>query len=158
MKQIFLTRGKFTIVDDEDFEYLNKFKWHLLLTSSGKMYAKRTIYSKNILSSNRIKKDVLLHRVVINYFGKKDIDHIDGNGLNNQKNNLRICSHSTNMRNCKTPITNTSGCKGVCWHNNRWEARMKVNGKNINFGNFIDKNMAIESIKNAFNRYFNVGT
>lgn len=159
MKQIKLTKGKSAIVDDEDFEWLNKWKWHLH-TSSGKMYAKRTIYpkNKNILPHHtRIKKDLLLHRVVMNYFGKKDIDHIDGNGLNNKKNNLRICSHSTNLRNCKTPSTNTSGYKGVCWHNNRWEARMKVNGKIINFGNFNNKDKAIESIKKAFNDYFNVG-
>jgi hypothetical protein len=151
MKEINLSENKKALIDDDDYDLISQFKW-FSSKNRNVFYAEKT----DFIGSKKIKTK--MHRLILNITNKKNqIDHIDGNGLNNKKNNLRICSHSTNLRNCKTPSTNTSGYKGVCWHNNRWEARMKVNGKIINFGNFNNKDKAIESIKKAFNDYFNVG-
>jgi hypothetical protein len=68
----------------------------------------------------------------------KIVDHKDGNGLNNQKNNLRLCSYSQNSQNSKRPSHNTSGYKGACWSkgSNKWQAYIKLNGKCIHLGYF----------------------
>jgi hypothetical protein len=130
-KEIQLTQGKVAIVDDEDFEYLNQFKWHASKLS-GKFYARRYIK----LSNPNIK--ILMHRDVMKPEKAFVIDHIDGNTLNNQKNNLRICTHAQNMRNSKININNTSGFKGVYWHKitSKWMAYICFNNKRIHLGVF----------------------
>ncbi len=68
------------------------------------------------------------------------IDHLDGNPLNNKKNNLRICTHAENMRNSKIRINNKSGYKGVSYqeNSNNYRASIRFNNIKINIGDFID--------------------
>lgn len=84
-----------------------------------------------------------------------EVDHIDGNGLNNKWENLRNVSHSVNGRNQKLFTTNTSGTAGVSFLKNsgRWRARIMVDDKAISLGNFIDKDQAIEARKQAELKY-----
>jgi len=98
-KEIILTQGKVAIVDDDMYDYLNQFKWHAV-KQSGKFYARRHIKSSN----PNIK--ILIHRDVMKPEKGFVIDHIDGNTLNNQKDNLRICTHAQNIRNSKININN----------------------------------------------------
>jgi len=87
MKIIKLTKEKFTLLDDEDFDEINKFKWQATKTG----YATRNTKGKTIR----------IHRLVMNAPKGMMVDHIDHNTLNNQKSNLRICTHTQNQQNQK---------------------------------------------------------
>lgn len=91
MKEIKLTKGFIAIVDDEDFEKVNKIKWCTTKGSSG-------YYAHNHDIGG-------MHRFIINCPKGMIVDHIDHNTLNNQKLNLRLCNHSENSSN-KTPRKN----------------------------------------------------
>jgi hypothetical protein len=93
MKEIKLTQGKVALVDDEDYEWLNQWKWvawkhrntYYAVTHGGKANGKYFNLS--------------MHRIILNVPEGLEIDHIDHNGLNNQKNNIRICTRSQNAKN-----------------------------------------------------------
>ena len=119
MKEIQLTKGKVALVDDEDFEYLNQWKWRCL---NG--YAKR-----NDPIGNGKYKDVAMQNQIMKPPPGFVVDHADNNKLNNQKSNLRICTYSQNLANRKIFSTNTTGYKGVsidkkCKHR-KWYAQIK---------------------------------
>jgi len=97
MKKIELTQGQFAKVDDEDYDFLMLKKWHAKKNTNS-FYA---IHSKN--NGNVIEK-TLIHRYIMIKHGlltdlSKEIDHIDHDGLNNQKSNLRACTHADNAKN-----------------------------------------------------------
>lgn len=132
MKEIQLTQGQIALVDDEDFEYLSAFKWFA--------NKHRNTYYAGRQSSriNGLQRTQLMHCIIMNH---KGIDHIDCNGLNNQKNNLRICTNSQNAMN-RIPIKGTSSkYKGVSFHNRdkKWYSYIKKNQKLINLGTFINE-------------------
>lgn len=130
MKELILTNGKHCLVDDEDYENLSSVNWYYQYTSK-KEYARRVI-TLNFVSTN-----IYLHRFIMGITDKKvHIDHIDGNGLNNQKSNLRVCSCSDNQKN--KVASGKSKYKGVSAHyNNKWMARININGKQKHLGLFI---------------------
>ena len=102
------------------------------------------------------KKIGLLHRLIMNCPEDKVVDHINHNPLDNRKCNLRICTYSQNNMNKDIQSNNTSGYPGVYWSKteNKWYARIKINGKNICLGYYINKEDAIESKKQAEIKYF----
>jgi hypothetical protein len=106
MKEIKLTQGKVALVDDDDFERLNQFKWHASKEGNN-FYAKRTP------CVNKIKKVIIMHREIINALPGEDVDHKDGNSLNNLRENLRLCNQAENVRNSKIRKDNISGYRGV---------------------------------------------
>ena len=110
MKKIDLTKGQFAIIDDEDFEKVSQFKWHL----GTRGYAIR---------KDSTRKQVSMHRFIMG-FPDMDIDHKNQNKLDNRKSNFRFCTDLGNSRNRKAPKTNTSGYKGVSWveSRKRWVA------------------------------------
>jgi hypothetical protein len=134
MKEIKLTQGKVALVDDEDYEYLNQFKW-FTNNINGYFYAGRQI----TVSKNK-QTIIYMHRIIMKPEKGTVIDHLDGNTLNNQKNNLRICTHAENMRNSKINKNNKSGYKGVVYqiNSNNYKAQIKFNNKTINIGSYID--------------------
>lgn len=103
MKKIKLTQGKYAIVDDEDFEWLNQWKW---------CYCKYVI--RDIIL-NKKNKRIYMHRLIMNTPEKMQTDHINGNKLDNRRNNLRICTQSQNNMNRKISKLNTSGYRGIYW-------------------------------------------
>lgn len=128
MKRIPLTRGKFAIVDDDMYDYLNQWKWYAKKMGNG-WYAVRGI------TTQAGQKHISMHRVIMeNPFS--EIDHRDRSTLNNQKSNLRTCSHVQNMANQGTRSTNKSGFKGVCWdyHANKWRAQLIYKGRKYYLG------------------------
>ena len=118
MKLIPLTQGFFTQVDDENFEELNSYKW-CVLKNEKKRYAIRR--KKNTFGSF-----IFMHRILINTPDGMFTDHIDGNGLNNQKNNLRICTKSQNACNRKAGINNVSGIKGITYDKREKKYRVRI--------------------------------
>jgi hypothetical protein len=106
MKEIKLTRGLFAIVDDENYEELNKYKWKAKKDN-------KTFYAiRNKLTPEG--KEVIMHRQVAGCKTGEIVDHIDRNGLNNQKSNLRKCSMAENVRNSrKSSLGKSSIFKGV---------------------------------------------
>jgi len=82
-----------------------------------------------------------MHRVImkLNFGDKRQVDHINGNGIDNRRNNLRICTQSQNNQNQRTQIClKSSKYKGVLWHKccKRWMAQIKLNKKNKYIGLF----------------------
>lgn len=133
MKQIPLTQGQFALVDDEDYEILSKFKWHASKERRN-WYALRR--GNNDSNESRLFK---MHRQILGLTDSKIcIDHKDGNGLNNQKSNLRIATNSENQRNKKVQSNNKSGFKGVYFDKKlkKWRAVFNPNKKSIHIGCF----------------------
>lgn len=130
MKEIKLTQGKVALVDDEDFEELNKYKW-CAHNEGGRTYA--TGYNKE---SFRNYKHPKMHRVIMKPLNGEDIDHVDGDGLNNQRNNLRTCTHQQNLMNSRKRKGCSSIFKGVTWHKklHKWRAYIVLNSKQIALG------------------------
>ena len=133
MREIQLTRGFVTQVDDEDYEWLNRWKW---MAQKGT----KTFYA------TRRKKRIWMHRVILNTPENKQTDHIDGNGLNNSRSNLRVCSCSENFMNRMPYLNRSSLYKGVDWHKatQKWRVRIKINRKERYLGVF---NSEIEAAK-----------
>lgn len=138
MKRIKLTRGKFALVDDVDFDYLNQWKWFC----EASHHAARDQHI-GMDGKKEIKKRIKMHRLIMNPPANMEVDHIDGNCLNNQRNNLRVVTHAQNQKNLKRPITNTSGYKGVSWSKARqkWIAAI-YHGKMYNLGGYDTKEEA----------------
>lgn len=84
-----------------------------------------------------------------------NIDHIDGNGLNNKWSNLRSVPHKVNCKNQKIHTTNTSGISGVTKRDNgKWRARIMVDGNMIDLGTFAEKESAVKARKQGEQKYF----
>ncbi len=129
MKEIKLTQGKVALVDDEDFEYLNQFKWCADKIGST-YYVKRRLYINKVDQSN-----IYMHRFIMNPIQENHIDHIDHNGLNNQKSNLRICTRSQN--NCNKLPRGKSKYLGVSFYDKKYiRAEIMVNYKKYSLGTF----------------------
>lgn len=133
MKQIELTKGKFCIVDDDDFEKFGHKAW--FCSSCG--YAVRTV--DVLLNDGRKRKSrEILHRLILNVPKGKQTDHINGNKLDNRKTNLRIVTKDQNNLNRGPRLRSTSRYKGVCWDNQKkkWMAKIGTSGKTIFLGRF----------------------
>lgn len=133
MKEISLTKGKVAFVDDEDYEDLAQFRWHTL-PHHRTFYAVREVTYDNW----RTKKQVRMHSVILPPLANLEPDHIDGNGLNNQKYNLRRCTGQQNRMNQKPQLKVSSKYKGVHWdkQTNKWRAAVKINQRSIKLGRF----------------------
>lgn len=133
MKRIPLTQGKFAIVDDDMFDYLNQWKWHITRNHSNIFYARRNVKVNNEWTG------ILMHRQILNLepSDKRRTDHENHNGFDNRRCNIRICTQSQNIANSR-PHKGTSQYKGVCWFKRvkKWTAYIKCNNKKIHLGYF----------------------
>ncbi len=129
MKEIQLTKGKVALVDDEDFDWLNQWSW----CYNGK-------YAIRGFKINGKSHSVRMHRAIIDTPEGMLTDHVNGNKLDNRKENLRICSNSQNQCNRGVPQNSTSGYKGVTWAKNirKWRAQININGNRRKLGSFDD--------------------
>ena len=149
IKKIKLTQSKETFIDSEDYEKIKSYNWYY--HSSGYAACKQKI--------NNIWKTILLHRVIMNCPNNKQIDHINGNGLDNRKENLRICTHAENGRNTKKRKGTTSKYKGIYWYKalSKWSVRIRFNYKWIFIGYFNDEKEAAkaynEKAKELFGKF-----
>lgn len=139
MKEIKLTQGKVALVDDEDYEWLKLRKWCA--------YKSRNIF---YASSN----NVSMHSLLIDCPKGKHIDHVDHDGLNNQRNNLRIVTHRQNQQNQNTK--KSSQYPGVYWSNkmSRWAAQIKINKKQIALGTYHNE---IDAFRAYYDAVLSIG-
>lgn len=136
MKKIKLTQGKYALVDDEDFETLNQYKWCADKRPNNVFYA----VQNEKIGHNKFRK-IKMHRVIISTPKGMETDHADGDGLNNQKKNLRVCNRVENSYNVGMRKNNKSGYKGVHFlpysnWSKKWHANITVNKKRISIGFF----------------------
>ena len=152
MKQIPLTQGRFALVDDEDYEELNKYKWHAAWAPSTKsFYAARN--SKQINNSKR--NTIYMHKELLSPAKGMQVDHINHDTLDNRRGNLRIATLSENRANSRIQANSTSGYKGVTWNlrNNKWWSQIVVNCKHEYLGSFTCLMKAAAAYNRAAAKY-----
>lgn len=140
MREIPLTCGYVAIVDDGDFERLVAMgSWRARPSSARRVYAVRD-------------DSIYMHRVVIGAPVGRHVDHRDGNGLNNQRANLRLATCTQNLWNSAPRGDRT--IKGVMLHRGLYRARIRVNGKRIHLGLFASVELAAAAYDAAALEYF----
>ena len=145
MKEIQLTQGRVALVDDDDYEYINSMKWfaHVDKRSKSLNYACRTVRVGKKITR------IFMHHLVIGKPQKGLVtDHIDGNGLNNQKQNLRLVTHRINMQNNHKP-NKSSNFLGVTKQGNRWMSQIRINKKYHYLGLYGTQQEAHDKYKSA---------
>lgn len=149
MALISLTQGFEAIVDDEDYDFLMQWKWHICRGSH--IYAMR-----NSAPINGKRTHILMHRVLCKTPDGFDTDHINGNGLDNRRSNLRAVSRSQNMWNRLPNKNGGSLHKGVHWHkqHSKWVASIQINRKRRHIGLFENEHDAAAAYTAAAERHF----
>jgi len=132
MSEIPLTQGKVALVDEQDYERVVAMKWHAALGRGG-WYAVHGIRHQGRTALLR------MHRFVLNCQSGQEVDHINHDGLDNRRCNLRLCTRSQNVANSRKTKNNTSSrFKGVYWdtYYKRWRAQIGHNGQKHYLGSF----------------------
>lgn len=148
MRKIKLTQGKYAIVDDEDYERVSQYKWYANRIGSN-IYAVRS-------EGGRVnRKFIFLHRFIIDAPKNSMVDHINRNGLDCRRENLRFATKSQNMRNRGPNANNSSGFKGVSWDGKRrkWQANITIQGKQIGLGRYETAREAAHAYDDAARKY-----
>jgi hypothetical protein len=135
MKTISLTKGRIALVDDSDYLWLSSYRW--CYSSDG--------YAVNYYwDAHGTKRKRTMHRLVMaEILGhpvprELQVDHINHNRTDNRRENLRLATRSQNQAYKGLQINNTSGYKGVIWHQNAWEARIRYEGRKLYLGRYSD--------------------
>lgn len=141
MKLIPLTKGKVAKVDDTDFDTFGKFKWHITTGD----YAGR-----NKKAPNGKFTIVTLHREIMNPPPGMEVDHINGDRLDNQRSNLRIVTPRENQWNTRANKAGISGITGVHLRNGLWAFRITGNGYRTKEEAAQARNAGVEAIRGKF--------
>ena len=148
MKQVRIARNNFALVDDDEYEKIAKRKWYMHKTEK--------------INYARCKMErgfQYMHRMVTKAKRGEYVDHINQNGLDNRKSNLRICTKSQNGCNRGKDKDNTSGYKGVTYitsrhkRRKRWRAQIVTNKKLICIGYYFTKKEAAIAYDNSAKKY-----
>ena len=140
-----LTRGQVALVDADDYDRLQSMPWHASHRGMGKYYARST------LRENGRKRTVRMHRVILGAPHGYEVDHVNGDSLDNRKANLRLVTKAQNVHNSDKPSTSLQRFKGVRPRKNAsaWEARMSQNGKTVTIGHFDTEQEAAAAYDSA---------
>lgn len=131
-----------TLIDLDDLDKVKDYKWRL--------------HNKQKYVITDMDSLTLLHRFIMNPPDDMQIDHINGNPLDNRKSNLRICTQQQNLLNKGIKSNNTTGITGVYWDKSRkkWLASIGLNGRSHHLGRFDNLEDAIKVRKQAEIEYF----
>jgi len=146
VKEILLTQGKVALVDDADYEWLSQYKWYAHEDC-------KTFYVRRMSKTVNGKRKML--QMHIELIGRKEglvTDHINGNGLDNRRENLR---HVTQSQNCLNRHTKISKYPGVTWSkfNKKWYARITVDNNRLHLGYFVNEADAYRAYCDANKRF-----
>jgi hypothetical protein len=150
MKKIPLKQGKYALVDDADYEWLKQYKW-------AAYKGVRTYYAgRNEKDGTGKFRFINMHRAIMKTPKGLETDHIDGDGLNNQRSNLRVCTAAQNQHN-RSPHKNCSSrYKGVSWKKSgkKWVVRIHCNYQSKHVGVFADEVEAARAYDKAAKEAF----
>lgn len=149
MKKLYLRHGGHCIVDEKDYDFLNQWSW---TESKGKRtsYVIRSFYSKVTKKS----KTIMMHRIILGLTTKDFVaDHINKNGLDNRRENLRAISYSNNSVTKNVYRNKSSNYRGVFLVNGKFISQIRLNGKQIYLGSFISELTAAEAYNKAAIKY-----
>ena len=144
-----LSQGYVALVDDEDFEQVSQFKWHAKVDT-------HTVYAaRNITLPNGRRTGQRLHRFILGPNDSQVVDHRNGNGLDCQRSNIRICTQTQNAANRRKQAS-SSHFKGVSWFKRlgNWAVKVHYNNKDIYIGNFTSELDAAHAYDAAAIKYF----
>lgn len=124
-----LTKGYEAVIDAADVPLVGQYNWCAAVKP-------HTVYARRTDGSTGKERTVLLHRVLMGEPDGLEVDHRDGDGLNNRRDNLRVATNAQNQHNQRTRNDNSSGFKGVSWYGRgkKWQVRIKLNGKQRHIG------------------------
>lgn len=151
-RRIAVTLGQYAIVDPEDYERINKYKWNAYRGYSS-YYSKRKIYNRK----KGTERTIYMHRYIMNAPEGMVVDHINHNGLDNRKENLRFATRAENVRySRKTKNKFSSDYKGVHYITKakRWRAMITFENKTIYIGQYKDEISAAKAYDRAAKKYF----
>lgn len=125
--------GKVALVDDESYESLCQYRWNAQ-PGGETFYASASIHGQS----------VFMHKLILDLPSSQKVDHVNGNGLDNQKHNLRPCTHAENMRNRRKYKITLSKYLGVTWNkqDKKWRARVEKDGENYSAGQYFIEEQA----------------
>lgn len=142
-----LSHGKFVLIDNEDWERASQLNWRLQTNKS-------TCYAVAAKGTKQGYKKFYMHRFLLGLEDKTlVVDHKDRNGLNNTRENLRVCTKTQNMQNSKSKSNNKHGLKGVHYHaqTGLWHSHIRHEGKRKSLGYFSTKEEAHKAYCDAAN-------
>lgn len=134
-----IVSGKLVVFDVEDAELFDSGRWRL--------HSNNYLIQRILVDGKRVMHH--FHRIVIGAKQGEFVDHINGNPLDNRRENLRICTHAQNMKNRKISAKNTSGFKGVYADRNRWRSEIRCDGKKYALGTFSTPDLAHDAYVRA---------
>jgi hypothetical protein len=143
--QVPLSRGLFATIDAADTALVAQFRWYARPKDAKSLgfyaFAKPTQ-----------KITIYMHRLLLAAPAGMQVDHVDGDGLNNRRSNLRLATQQLN--NVNREYTSASGFRGVYRNKNRWRAMIDVRKRHINLGNYVDPADAARAYYAAARKYF----
>jgi len=149
MKRIPLNHGQTALIDNSDYKLIKEYKWRI--DKGNSCYYAIT----NTINAEGKKVPIRMHTILMNTPPGMQVDHINGDGLDNRRCNLRICTNSQNRMNQHKAI-GRSKYKGVTWHSigKKWQARININGKHTHLGLFKKEENAAEAYNRAAKEHF----
>lgn len=133
MAEIRLTNGGITIVDEADYHWVNQYNWNAAKKRLGKIYVQRCIYGVG---------SIILAREILKAPSHLFVDHINGDSLDNRRENLRLATRQQNAANCKMHSSNTTGYRGIFERKGKatpWGSRINIGGKTFHLGSYMTK-------------------
>lgn len=147
MKKIPLTRGKFALVDSDDYEKVTQYTWRC------------TVYGYAVAymgGGRKAPKYQPMHRFLLDAPRGVQVDHINGNPLDNRRSNIRLCTAAQNSQNTRKRKGTSSRFKGVYWHKaaSKWMAYINVGGRRIYLGLYLSETAAALAYDEAAKKHF----
>lgn len=148
-----LTQGQHALIDEEDAQMVMQYRWSV-------RRGRHTWYAVSYRGRGRHARPVFMHRLLMGLEGRRarsvEVDHVDGNGLNNTRANLRLATRAQNARNHRRSAANTSGYMGVSWHagSRTWCVQIRAQGRALRVGLYRDLDDAARAYNEAARRYY----
>lgn len=149
MIEVQLSKGRVAVIDEDDLEKVSFCSWNF------ERYARANVWLKD----KKKYKVMYMHRIIANAPEGMDVDHINGDKLDNRKENLRVCTRSENLHNIRTKTATRSGLRGAYREQNRgkgcrWFSQISVRGKVHHLGRFDTAEEAHEAYQKAHRAHY----